>query len=49
MIEDTVQGLVPSSVNGLKIPLDFSQALDTSCWVFFGVFFYTLFVHGFFS
>lgn len=50
MIEDTVQGLVPSSGNGLKIPLDFSQALDTSCWGFLGFFFfYTLFVHGFFS
>lgn len=35
VIEDTVQGLVPSSGNGLKIPLDFSQVLDTSCCFFF--------------
>lgn len=46
MIEDTVQGLVPSSGNGLKIPLDFLKY-----WTHLAVFFFfnTLFVHGLFS
>lgn len=34
MIEDIVQGLLPSSGNGLKVPPDFSQLLHTSCFCY---------------